>query len=187
MEPVNNPPLQPRSPRLGGTQRGVGLIEILVATAVLSIGILGIIVLQVKTLADNASSFTRTQASIAAYSMFDLMRADRANALAGAYNTTVTAGSCPTQSSTLAQAQLRNWCLGFDANSPPSGYSATNPPPGTLLGGLAALGNGATGAIACNPTGPAVTASNCSITLTFNDSKATAGQAAQTLTFWTQL
>lgn len=166
---------------------GVGLIEILVATAVLSIGILGIVALQLRTMADNASSFTRTQASIAAYSMFDLLRADRANALAGAYNTTVTAGNCPTQAATLAQAQLRNWCLGFDASHPPSGYSAANPPPGTQVGGLAALGNGAKGIITCNPVGPAVNASNCSVTLTFNDSKATAGQAAQTLTFWTQL
>ncbi len=167
--------------------RGIGLIEILVATAVLSIGILGIIVLQLRTLADNASAFSRTQASIAAYSMFDLLRADRTNALTGAYNTTVTAGNCPTQAGTLAQAQLRNWCLGFDASNPPSGYSAANPPPGTQVGGLAALGSGAKGTIACNPVGPAVDASNCSVTVTFNDSKATAGQAAQTLTFWTQL
>jgi type IV pilus assembly protein PilV len=182
MEPANNPLFPTRvEHRRPLVQRGVGLIEILVATAVLSIGILGIIVLQVKTLADNASSFTRTQASIAAYSMFDLMRADRANALAGAYNTTITAGNCPTQAATLAQAQLRNWCLGFDADK------LTSPPPGTQVGGLAALGSSAKGTIACNPVGPAVNASNCSVTLTFNDSKATAGQAAQTLTFWTQL
>ncbi|MGC9163007.1 MAG: type IV pilus modification protein PilV [Thiomonas sp.] len=176
--------LAPRSrgvcPKPRAAQRGVGLIEILVAAAVLTIGILGIIVLQVKTLADNASSLGRTQAAIAAYSMFDLMRADRANALAGAYNTTVRADDCPTAAATLAQAQLRNWCLGYDG-------SKDAPADARLRGGLFALGPGASGTVACNPVGPNVTASNCSITLTFNESKATAGQAAQTLTFWTQI
>ena len=168
-------------------QSGIGLVEILVAAAVLSIGILGIVMLQVKTIADNSSALTRTQASIAAYSLFDIMRSDRANALAGNYNTTVTVGNCPNTTNTLAQTQLRNWCLGFDGTNPPAGYSDTNPPPGTLLGGLAAMGRGTKGVIACSPTGAAVTASNCSITLTFNDSRASGGQAAQSLTYWTQL
>lgn len=149
----------------------------------LSIGILGIVVLQVKTIADNNSALTRTQASIAAYSMFDIMRLDRANALTGAYNTTVTAGSCPTAVGTLAETQLRNWCLGFDGSNQ---NLIANPPPGTLLGGLAAMGSGTTGTIICNPIGAGVTASNCSITLTFNDSKATGGNAAQRLIYWTQ-
>jgi type IV pilus assembly protein PilV len=175
------------APRLRGLssprraiQRGVGLLEILVAAAVLTIGILGIIVLQVKTVADNASSLGRTQAAIAAYSMFDTMRADRANALLGNYNTTVTADNCPNAAGTLAQAQLRNWCLGYDSSKPA-------PADARLRGGLFALGSKASGTVACAPVGANVTASNCRITLTFNESKATAGQAAQTLTFWTQL
>lgn len=163
------------------TQHGIGLLEILVAAAVLSIGILGIVLLQVKTLADNASSLSRTQAAIAAYSMFDVMRADRANALAGAYNTSVAANNCPTATGTLAQAQLRNWCLGYDT------AAHSSAPADAQRGGLFALGRGASGTIACSPVGANVTASNCRITLTFDDSKATAGQAAQTLTFWTQL
>jgi type IV pilus assembly protein PilV len=171
-------------------QRGVGLIEVLIAVLVLSIGFLGIAALQAKSLANNNSSMLRTQASIAAYSMFDAMRADRAQALAGAYNGTVTAGACPATSGTLAQTQLRNWCLGFDAANPPQGntaYTATNPPPATLLSGLAILGAGSTGVINCLGTGGTATASNCSITLTFNDSKASGGSAAQTLVLWTQL
>jgi len=197
MQPANKSP-QPWRPAKNQFKRqsGIGLIEILVAAAVLSIGILGIVVLQVKTIADNNSALTRTQASIAAYSMFDIMRSDRANALTGAYNAMVTVGNCPTAASTLADTQLRNWCLGFDGDNPPAKfdgdntpakYSATNPPPGMLLGGLAALGSGTTSTIACSPTGPAVSASNCSITVTFNDSKATGGKAAQSLTYWTQL
>lgn len=188
MQPANSP-LRRSCPARHNPKRqsGVGLIEILIAAAVLSIGILGIVVLQVKTIADNNSALVRTQASIAAYSMFDIMRSDSANALTGAYNTTVTVGSCPTAAGTLAETQLRNWCLGFDGSNPPTGYSVTKPPPGTQLGGLAAMGSGTTGTITCTPTGAAVTASNCQITLTFNDSKATGGQAAQSLTYWTQL
>lgn len=167
------------SPRRAA-QRGVGLLEILVAAAVLTIGILGIITLQVKTLADNASSLGRTQAAIAAYAMFDLMRADRANALLGNYNANVEADHCPNARDTLAQAQLRNWCLGYDA-------SQAAPADPRLRGGLYALGSKAQARIACTPVGPNVTASNCSITLTFDESKATAGNDAQTLTFWTQI
>ena len=179
MRPANNPLRASRlACRTTNRQTGVGLIEVLVAAAILSIGILGIVVLQVKTIADNNSALTRTQASIAAYSMFDIMRSDRANALTGAYNDTVTVGSCPNKTDTLANTQLRNWCQGFDGASAPRA---------TELGGLAAMGNGTAGTIACSPTGAAVTASNCSITITFNDSKATGGQAAQSLTYWTQL
>lgn len=184
MRTANDSLSRPRCLMYGrfAAQRGVGLLEILVAAAVLTIGILGIITLQVKTLADNASSLGRTQAAIAAYALFDLMRADRANALLGNYNTAITADNCPNAADTLAQAQLRNWCLGYDANQNPSA-----PPDPRLRGGLYALGSNARANIACSPVGPNVTASNCRITLTFDESKATAGNNAQTLTFWTQI
>ena len=178
-----------------GRQNGVGLIEVLIAVLVLSIGFLGISALQVKSLANNNSAMMRTQASIAAYSMFDAMRADKSGALAGNYTTTVTVGACPTASGSLAQVQLRNWCLGFDPSLPPpsswvngtGNYSTNNLPPGALLGGLAAVGPTASGTINCLGTGATATASNCSITITFDDCKASGGSAAQTLVFWTQL
>lgn len=169
-------------------QGGVGLIEILIAVLVLSIGFLGIAALQTKALANNNSAMIRTQASIAAYSMFDAMRADRANALAGNYNQTVTVGACPAGGGSLTQAQLATWCWGFDPANPPAGYSTGNPPPGSLVGGLAALGAGATGDILCQPIGGS--ASNCRIRITFDDSKATGTPATQpnlVLDYWTQL
>lgn len=162
-----------------GRQQGVGLIEVLIAVLVLSIGFLGIAALQAKSLANNNSAMTRTQASIAAYSMFDAMRVDKAAALAGNYNKTITAGACPAANGTLAENQLRTWCLGYDASNPPSPL-----PPANELGGLAALGAGAKGVINCLGN---TTAANCSITITFNDSRATGGNAAQAMTFWTQL
>jgi type IV pilus assembly protein PilV len=188
VQPVNNIPAV-------GRHNGIGLIEILIAVLVLSIGFLAISALQVQSLANNNSAMMRTQASIAAYSMFDAMRADKGGALAGNYNTTVTVGACPTASGSLAQVQLRNWCFGFDPSLPPpslwvngtGNYATNNLPPGVLLGGLAAVGPTASGTINCLGAGAAATAGNCSITITFDDSKATGGSVEQTLLFWTQL
>jgi type IV pilus assembly protein PilV len=165
-------------------QGGVGLIEVLIAVLVLSIGFLGIAALQTKSLSGNNSAMMRTQANIAAYSMFDAMRADRANALTGNYDGTVTVGACPTAVGTLAQAQLRTWCLGYDPNFPPS---TANPIPSTLLGGLAAVGPAAKGTVKCFGAAAGAVASNCRITITFDDSRADGGSATQSLVFWTQL
>lgn len=60
-------------------QSGVGLIEVMVAVVVLSVGLLGIAALQAVTLKNSGSSASRTQASIQVYSMLDIIRADRAN------------------------------------------------------------------------------------------------------------
>lgn len=120
-------------------EAGVGLIEILIAVLVLSIGILGIAALQTRALANNNSSMSRTQATIASYSILDAMRADRVNALAGSYNQTVTAGSCPTTSATLAQYQLQQWCLSYPTSI------------------------GTKGKIDCKSTG------DCTITIIYND------------------
>ncbi|WP_192894159.1 type IV pilus modification protein PilV [Guyparkeria sp. SCN-R1] len=154
-------------------QCGVGLIEVLIAVLVLSIGFLGIAALQAKALSNNNSAMARTQATIASYSILDAMRADRANALAGDYDTTVTysasstsndgnvtAASCSTSTSLsgLADAQVQAWCAGGGSGAP---------------NGLAALGDGATGTIVCDSNGV------CTITVTFDDGKATGGEATQ--------
>ncbi|MFT3669123.1 MAG: type IV pilus modification protein PilV [Pseudoxanthomonas sp.] len=70
-----------------GRQRGVSLIEVMVAVLVLAIGVLGIAALQALTLKNTMGSASRTQASIQVYSMMDIIRADRANL--GGYNTNV--------------------------------------------------------------------------------------------------
>lgn len=142
-------------------QAGVGLIEILIAVLVLSIGFLGMAALQTKALSNNNSAMDRTQATIATYSILDAMRVDRANVLAGNYNTTVEVGSCPAAGGTLASEQLNRWCTGTPGVTPPDG--------------LAALGNGAEGEVDCDANG------NCDITLIFDDQKATGGDADQTV------
>jgi type IV pilus assembly protein PilV len=79
----------------------------------------------------------------------DAMRADAASARGTAYNTTVTASACPAATASLSNAQLIQWCnqLGTDL-----GKAATT-----------------TGTILCLANG------NCTITITFDDSRAGAG------------
>lgn len=131
---------------LCGAQRGVGLIEVLIAVLVLSIGFLGIAALQAKSLATNNSAMARSAAVIASYSILDAMRADRTNALNGLYNTSspVKASACPS-AGTLAQTQLNSWCAELGQN----------------LGALATT----TGNVNCTAAG------NCTITVTFDESR----------------
>ena len=91
-------------------QRGVGLIEVLAAVLILSIGLLGIAMMQTRSLSGNNSSMTRALAVVASYTILDAMRADRANALAGSYNGTIDASACPADSATLAQSTIADWC-----------------------------------------------------------------------------
>ena len=128
-------------------QTGVGLIEVLIAVLVLSIGFLGIAALQAKSLSTNNSSMARSQAVIASYSILDAMRADRTNALAGAYNQTVAANNCPALGGGLTTDQLSVWCSELE-NS---------------LGGASA---NTTGTVLCSATG------DCTVTIQFDDSRA---------------
>lgn len=57
-------------------QVGIGLLEVLVALLVLSIGVLGAVTLQLKALRYTASAAYTTQASFLAYDMLDRMRAN---------------------------------------------------------------------------------------------------------------
>lgn len=70
-------------------QRGMTLIEILVAIVVLSVGLLGMAGLQLKGMQVNQGSAYRWQAAMLAEDIADQMRADRANALASAYTVTL--------------------------------------------------------------------------------------------------
>lgn len=130
-------------------QSGVGLIEVLVAVLVLSIGFLGIAALQAVSLSTNNSAMARSMATISSYSVLDAMRADIVKAKSGDYNGTVTANSCPTATTTLANAQLGQWCKQLAAT----------------LGATAAT----TGEVSCDGAGI------CKVTITFDDSRAGKG------------
>lgn len=130
-----------------GRQSGIGLIEVLVAVLVLSIGILGIAALQARSLSMNNSSMARSVATMASYSILDAMRADLTNAQEGAYTGIPVYGdACPTTTDTLAHTQLGQWCSLLAAGL---GASATT-----------------TGTIIC-PGSSGI----CTVVVTYDDSK----------------
>lgn len=141
-------------------QSGVGLIEVLVAVLVLSIGFLGVAALQAMSLSTNNSAMARSMATISSYSILDAMRADISGAQAGNYTTTVTADSCPDPETTsLASGQIKQWCIQLGHN-------------------LGATRN-TTGKIDCGTSSPVV----CTVTIQFDDSRAAVGGAPdQTVT-----
>jgi type IV pilus assembly protein PilV len=121
---------------------GFSLIEVLVALLVLSIGLLGLAMLQVESIKYNTDAYFRTQATILAYDIADLMRANRAVANAGGYAAAATPGdpncggppsvsnvSCP-DATQLASYDLFAWYVGLavlpadPANGPSSIVSA---------------------------------------------------------------
>jgi type IV pilus assembly protein PilV len=146
-------------------QRGVGIIEILVAVLVLSIGLLGLAGLQMRTLRNSQSALERGVAVMQTHAIVDAMRADHASG-----STTLRAStspyvyniglddSAPTARTTFAEIALEKW----RAN---------------LVG---MLGDEATGQVNC-------TGAPCTIIIRWNDSRGTGGDAVQTLTTEVQL
>jgi type IV pilus assembly protein PilV len=68
-------------------QAGASLLEVLIAVLILAIGLLGIAALQSLTLRNTQGSSERTAAIIQSYAMLDMMRANRAQAIAEQYDT----------------------------------------------------------------------------------------------------
>lgn len=132
-------------------QRGVGLIEVLVAVLILSIGLLGIAWVQTRALSNNNSSMARSMAVVASYSILDAMRADRTNALAEDYNVEIDTEDCGDDDATLAEAQITSWCNELAATL---GASAKTK-----------------GSIECDNTG------ECVVTITFDDSRVGKGES----------
>lgn len=148
-----------------GRQAGVGMLEVLIAVLIVSIGFLGMAALQAKALSTNNSAMARSMATVASYSILDAMRSDVANAEGGLYNGTVTANACgtaPAAGASLATEQLYLWCQQL----------------GSALGALSTT----QGTITCNSTG------NCTVAITFDDSRSgKGGSATQTVSSVTQL
>jgi len=129
-------------------QRGMTLIEILVAIVVLSIGLLGLAGLQLKGLQVNQGSTYRWQAAVLAEDIADRIRADKAGATAGSY--AVTGGVTSSSATGGTLATIQEW-----------------------LARVATLPAG-TASIAATPGGPA---NSMTITVTWVDSRAKAGVA----------
>ncbi|WJW75090.1 type IV pilus modification protein PilV [Thiohalobacter sp. IOR34] len=87
-------------------QRGITMIEVLVTVIVLSIGLLGLASLQANGMRFNHSAHLRSQATFLAYDIADAMRANRDNALNGAYNA---ASGAYSGSGSQAALDVANW------------------------------------------------------------------------------
>ncbi len=60
-------------------QHGFTLVEVLVTIIIMSVGLLGVVGLQLASMRSNHSAYLRTQATLAAYDLIDRMRADPAS------------------------------------------------------------------------------------------------------------
>jgi type IV pilus assembly protein PilV len=149
----------PATPDSARRQTGVGLIEILVAVLVLSIGFLGMAALQSKALSNNNSAMARSMGTIATYSILDAMRIDPDGVDAGSYDdlevTVKSDLSCEgvVTDGSLAAVNQQNWC--------------------DELGRL--IGPGTVGRI------EALDGGNYEIAIEFDDSRVSGGQTDQTL------
>jgi type IV pilus assembly protein PilV len=159
MKSMTNHPPQGKRAALSN-QRGVGLIEILVAVLILSLGLLGMAGLQANALKSNQSSYGRSQAVMLSYYILDAMRADRAAAIGLSYNMGATCSSGAITTADLAGNTRRDWLDSLRAS----------------LGDA----NTTCGAINCDADG------NCSVSITWDDSRAIGGTTGTTQTFQTR-
>ena len=85
------------------------MLELLVSLLIFSFGMLGLAGLQIRSLSMSQSSLYRSQATALADDILDRMRADRANALAGNWNTALTTAASSVSGSALYQTDLKDW------------------------------------------------------------------------------
>jgi type IV pilus assembly protein PilV len=95
------------SPVLAPGQRGFSMVEVLVAAVVLSIGMLGLAGLQVRTLRNNQSALERAVAVVETHAIADALRADRVNATNGVFD--ITLGAADPSGTTFAAVVVAGW------------------------------------------------------------------------------
>lgn len=148
------------SPGNRSQQRGVSMIEVLIAVLIMGIGLLGMAAMQTTALRNSQSALERSQAAMYAYSILDAMRANPDEATIGEYNLTTPTCDVPVSDGTLATADLIEW-----------------------LGDLRSdqgLGTSACALIACDSV-------ECSVTVSWDDSRGSGGDAGHSFTAETQL
>jgi len=89
-------------------QRGMTMLEILIAVMVLSVGLLGVAGLQTANLRNSQSAHQRTMAVLLASGMAERIRANRTLALAGSFTLTKTCNALTTIGN-IQQLEQKNW------------------------------------------------------------------------------
>ena len=101
---------------LQNIQNGFGMVEVLAAVLVLSIGLLGLAALQSNSLKSNQVAYQRSQVNFLAYDMIDRMRANRGMAIDGDYN--IAFGGDLPAGADVAAADLGEWVNNIEALLP---------------------------------------------------------------------
>ena len=139
------------------SQRGVGLVEVLVSVLVVTLGLLGAAALQATALRNNQGSYERTQSSILTQGIFDAMRANLAGVNANNYNTGGWVCLAPAAAN-LASSDIARWVGNLQTQ----------------------IHSGACGSINC-------AAGACTVGVRWDDARATGGAAAQEISMQAQL
>lgn len=87
-------------------QKGISLLEVLIALVVLSVGLLGLAQLQITGIKQNQDAWLRSQATNLTYDMLDRLRANRSAARGGNY--TQLYANLPAQMACVNNAQALN-------------------------------------------------------------------------------
>jgi type IV pilus assembly protein PilV len=138
-------------------QRGVSLIEVMISVLIVSLGLLGAAALQATALRNNQGSYERTQTSILTQGIFDAMRANLVAVNANGYNTGGYVCTAPDTSS-LANSDIARWINTLQSQ----------------------IHSGACGSINC-------AVGVCTVSVRWDDSRATGGGTAQVVAMRAQL
>lgn len=132
MKPIRNPikrahRLHPAGPH---HQRGTNLIEVMVAMSILSIGLLGLAMLQLQGLKHNTDAYLRTQATFLASELMERIRVNLSSAGAYVSDSTTAPAALPSPDckvtyctgAQIAQFDLWHWSQALSvATSPTTG------------------------------------------------------------------
>ena len=132
-------------------QRGVGLLEVMIAILVMAIGMLGIAALQATALKNAESSMERSQAVVQSYAILDAMRANPGVAKTGGYNYALSAACAVPGTGSLESSDVTTWLQSIQKS----------------------LGADACGGIAC-------VGSTCTVQVRWDDSRASADATTAT-------
>lgn len=88
-------------------QKGFTMIEVLVSLLILSVGVLGVAMLQITALKNNQSASYRTEATLISSDIVDKMRANRTVAISGGYDVGI--GVLPSIGSSVVSQDLNAW------------------------------------------------------------------------------
>jgi type IV pilus assembly protein PilV len=113
-------------------QRGVSLVEVLIAMVILAIGLLGLLGLQGRLQVLQVESYQRAQAVMLMQDMANRIAVNRNNAAAYVTASALGAGmTCPVTNATRVEADLRDWCLSLQGAA--ESLNASNV--GAMVGG----------------------------------------------------